>query len=180
MDVHSSTITKSKPSEYKNLEGYQIIYGTGDTKFGKCLMGLKDNQICYVSFVDGVYTDTSELKTLFPKAVLFRNDTLIQQKILEYFNTDKKPKIKLIGTDFQIKVWEFLVGLPKGKTTSYEQVAKGINHPNAIRAVANAIASNKIAYFVPCHRVINKNGHLNKFKWGTERKRNMLRAEETA
>lgn len=171
-------ITKSKSTEYKNIEGYQIIYGTGETKFGKCLMGLKGNQVCYASFTDGIFTDLTELKNTFKKAVFLQNDNLIQQKIQEYFDGGEKPELLLTGTDFQIKVWEYLVGLPKGKTTYYEQVAKGVNHPKAIRAVANAIASNKIAYLVPCHRVVSKSGALTKFKWGTERKKKMLRSEE--
>lgn len=173
-----SVILKSNSSEYKTLEGYQIIYGTSETQFGKCLMGLKDDHICYVSFVEGIYTDLSELQNTFPKAVLIRNDNLIAQKVQQYFNSDEQPQLLLTGTAFQVKVWESLVNIPKGKTTCYEQVAKTIEHPKAVRAVANAVGKNKIAYFVPCHRVISKNGTLLNFKWGPERKLKMLRAEE--
>lgn len=173
-------IVKSKSSEYKTLEGYQIIYGTTETKFGKYLMGLKDNQICFASFVDGIYTDLNELSSIFPKAVLIRNDKLIEQTVHDYFDKDEKPAMLLTGTDFQIRVWEYLINLPRGKTISYEQVAKGIKAPKAVRAVANAIASNRIAYFVPCHRIISKSGKLNNYKWGAERKRLLIRAENTA
>lgn len=180
MDVHKkSVIQKSKSSEYKTLEGYQIIYGSAETAFGKCLMALKDDHICYVSFHDGLYTDLAELHEMFPKAVLYRNNDLINQKVEQYFQNDDKPNLLLTGTDFQVKVWECLVNLPKGKTTCYENIAKAINHPKAIQAVANAIAKNKIAYFVPCHRVISKNGALNKYKWGVERKLKMIREEES-
>lgn len=177
MDIPKKNV-KSKSSEYKTLEGYQIVYGTTEINFGKTLMGLKDNQICYVSFVDGLFTDLCELISIFPKAVLIRDDSLIEQKMIQYFDKDEKPSLLLTGTDFQTKVWEYLTSVPKGKTMSYEQVAKGINCPKAVKAVANAIAKNKIAYFVPCHRIISKNGALNKYKWGSERKRKLLQAEK--
>lgn len=173
-----SVIVKSKSSEYQTLEGYKIIYGTSETKVGKCLMALKDSYICFVSFVEGIYTDLSELQRLFPKAVFLRNDNEIQQKVQQYFYGDEKPQLLLTGTDFQVKVWEYLVNLPVGRTTNYKEVAKAIKNPKAVRAVANAIAQNKIAYLVPCHRVISKNGALNKFKWGSDRKLEMLRAEK--
>lgn len=169
---------KSKSSMYQTLEGYQIVYGTTEIKFGKCLMGLKDNRICFLSFVDGIFTDLSELISIFPKAVLIKNDKIIEQTMQQYFDKDEQPSLLLTGTDFQIRVWEYLISVPKGKTMSYEQVAKGINSPKAIRAVANAIAKNNIAYFVPCHRIISKKGTLNKYKWGTERKEKLLRAEK--
>lgn len=71
-----------------------------------------------------------------------------------------------------------MIDIPKGRTTSYGEVARRINHPKAVKAVADAIANNKIAYFVPCHRVIGKNHTLNRFKWGPEWKKKMLKAEE--
>lgn len=168
---------KSKPIKSKSLENCQITYGTGKTVFGKYLMGMKDNEICYMSFVDEPVINTSEMSSLFQNATFLKNDNLVHQKLKEYFDNVEKPSLLLTGTDFQIKVWQYLIDLPKGKTICYEEVAKGIKHPKAVRAVANAIANNKIAYFVPCHRVISKNGNLNKFKWGLERKQNMLKAE---
>lgn len=169
---------KGKSSKPHTFEDCQIIYGRSETKFGDCVMALKENQICFVSFVDGIFTDITELRKTFPKAVFINNDELIKRKVEQYFEGHEKPQVYLTGTDFQIKVWEYLVSLPRGKTTYYGNVAKSIGQPNAIRAVASAIAKNKVAYFVPCHRVISKNGNLNKYKWGSERKLRMLNEEK--
>lgn len=86
-------------------------------------------------------------------------------------------KLLLIGTEFQIKVWKKLLEVPLGKTVSYEDIAKQIWQPKAFRAVANAVGSNKIAYFIPCHRVIKKNKDICGYNWGKERKIVLLKSE---
>jgi AraC family transcriptional regulator of adaptative response/methylated-DNA-[protein]-cysteine methyltransferase len=83
----------------------------------------------------------------------------------------------LQGTDFQIKVWQALVHVPKGFTVSYQQLAAMIQKPHAWRAVARAVAANKLAYFVPCHRVICKTGKMGGYRWGIDRKELLLNAE---
>ncbi len=85
----------------------------------------------------------------------------------------------LVGTEFQIKVWQAALKIPSGKTVTYQDIANQIGHSKAHRAVANALAQNKIAYFVPCHRVIRKDGKLGGYKWGIERKIKLLDFEKT-
>ena len=89
------------------------------------------------------------------------------------------PALLLQGTEFQIKVWQATQKIPAGKTASYKNIATAIGHPGSWRAVANALASNKIAYFVPCHRIISSNGNLGGYKWGTERKAVLIAHEKT-
>jgi len=81
------------------------------------------------------------------------------------------------GTAFQHKVWNALRQIPLGQTRSYTDVAKSIGKPRAVRAVANACASNPVALVVPCHRVVGVSGSLTGYRWGVERKRQLLEAE---
>ena len=84
-------------------------------------------------------------------------------------------KIALNGTEFQIKVWQALCNIPSGKTCSYQDIANLIGDKKASRAVANAIANNKIAYFVPCHRVVCKDGSLGGYRWGIDKKERIIK-----
>ena len=87
--------------------------------------------------------------------------------------------MKLIGTEFQVKVWAYLRKIPRGSVKTYTQVAKGIGKPHAIRAVANAIGKNPNAPKIPCHRVIRSNGSLGGYsgKGGVKTKRFLLKKE---
>lgn len=89
----------------------------------------------------------------------------------------KKHKIKLQGTEFQVKVWLELLKIPAGKTLTYSEVAKKLRKPTAFRAVASAIAKNPVCYWIPCHRVVGKNGAKLKYHWGPEVKKGLLTME---
>src|SRR3954463_12992746 len=84
------------------------------------------------------------------------------------------------GTAFQQRVWEALRKIPPGTTTSYTEIAKRIGAPTAVRAVARACASNVIAVAIPCHRVVRTDGALSGYRWGVERKRELLKLESKA
>jgi AraC family transcriptional regulator of adaptative response/methylated-DNA-[protein]-cysteine methyltransferase len=83
-------------------------------------------------------------------------------------------RLFLNGTNFQIKVWEALLRIPSGQVVAYEDIANLIGMPSAARAVSRAVASNPIAYIIPCHRVIRKMGVLGGYRWGVERKQAIL------
>lgn len=89
----------------------------------------------------------------------------------------KNHKIKLHGTEFQMKVWLELIKIPEGKTVTYSDLAKKIRQPSAVRAVASAVAKNPVAYWIPCHRVVGKNANLLKYHWGSKLKKDLLVAE---
>ena len=92
----------------------------------------------------------------------------------------KRPSnIDSIGTKFQKKVWNYLKSIPRGKTMSYKQVAKGINSPKSIRAVANAVGKNPYPPKIPCHRVVRSDGSLGGYsgKGGIKRKKLLLKSE---
>lgn len=81
------------------------------------------------------------------------------------------------GTDFQKQVWEQLMTIPCGQTRTYSDIARALERPEAVRAVASACARNRIALFIPCHRVLRKDGGLGGFHWGVERKKALLENE---
>src|SRR5207247_4091705 len=83
-------------------------------------------------------------------------------------------RIVLIGTDFELRVWETLLGIPMGRARSYSEIAAMLGKPSAARAVGAAVGKNPISFVVPCHRVVAKGGDLCGYHWGLTRKRAML------
>ncbi|MBV8337797.1 MAG: methylated-DNA--[protein]-cysteine S-methyltransferase, partial [Alphaproteobacteria bacterium] len=84
------------------------------------------------------------------------------------------------GTAFQARVWRALQKIPLGRTATYSEIAAAIGQPRAVRAVAQACAANKVAVLVPCHRVIRSDGDLGGYRWGVERKQELLDRERSA
>jgi AraC family transcriptional regulator of adaptative response/methylated-DNA-[protein]-cysteine methyltransferase len=80
----------------------------------------------------------------------------------------------LIGTDFQVRIWETLLSIPMGRAVTYSDIATKIRKPTASRAVGAAVGRNPISFVVPCHRVVGKSGELTGYHWGITRKRAML------
>ena len=113
--------------------------------------------------------------------VSFLNNEVCQALFVDKFRagitSEQITHILLQGTPFQLEVWLALSKIPWGSTTTYQDLACAIGRPRAWRAVANAVANNKIAYFIPCHRVIRKNGQLGGYKWGIARKASLLASE---
>jgi len=114
----------------------------------------------------------------------FEGETIIKAVFVEMApaNTQlqsiaSSPAIAMHGTEFQVKVWQTACQIPAGSTTSYKELAISIGHPTSWRAVANALGDNKIAYFIPCHRVVGSNGNVSGYKWGSERKKMLLETE---
>ena len=89
----------------------------------------------------------------------------------------RQPAVLLLGTQFQIRVWEKLMEVREGETLSYSELAESVGAPTAVRAVSNAVARNPVAYLVPCHRVIGKAGDLHGYRWGLDVKRAILEYE---
>jgi len=85
--------------------------------------------------------------------------------------------LDLRGTAFQLRVWKALQEIPAGETRTYSQLAAELGNPAATRAVARACATNRVSVLVPCHRVVGASGSLTGYRWGIERKRQLLAAE---
>ncbi len=95
------------------------------------------------------------------------------------FVKNKKYPLFVKGTNLQINVWKALLNLPNGVVTTYLDIANYLDKPKAVRAVASAIGKNHIGYLIPCHRVIAKSGAMSGYRWGIERKKELLAYESS-
>lgn len=166
------------------MNSAQILYGFHETPFGTCCIAIAQERVCHLSFVDAdnVELGVQQLASEWPNSQLQRNETETKSFVDDIFakKVGKNiPNFALRGTEFQQLVWQKLCEIPAGQTRSYEEVAQMIGKPTAVRAVANAIANNRIAYLIPCHRVIRKSGEIHKYRWGSERKKAILAYEYT-
>ena len=127
-----------------------------------------------MAFSEDEISGFSTLQSHFPNADFEQITDLIQQNALHVFQYDMdkidRIKLHLKGTDFQLKVWETMLKIPKGQLSTYGNIAHKIEKPNASRAVGTAIGSNPVAFLIPCHRVIQASGNLGGYMWGNTRK----------
>jgi AraC family transcriptional regulator of adaptative response/methylated-DNA-[protein]-cysteine methyltransferase len=90
------------------------------------------------------------------------------------WRAEERLRVVLIGTDFELRVWETLLKIPMGRAMSYSEIAAKVGAPKAARAVGAAVGKNPISFVVPCHRVMGKSGAITGYHWGITRKRAML------
>ena len=86
---------------------------------------------------------------------------------------DRPLSLYVSGTNFQVNVWRALLQIPQGKLTSYSKVAEAVGKPSAVRAVGTAVGANPVAFFIPCHRVLQQSGNIGGYRWGVTRKHAM-------
>ena len=163
----------------------KIVYGLYDSEFGQMIIAQTDQGgICWLGFmVEGRKKDgLSELLAHFPDAELMRSDTVgksLGEMAVNAWRADMMSGITLDlrGTDFQKKVWNALLDIKKGSTKSYGDIANAIGSSKAHRAVGTAVGQNPVSLIVPCHRVIQKDGAIGNYMWGTNIKRQILKEE---
>lgn len=166
-------------SEFKKID---ISYGVHRTPFGWCVLGLTKRGICHLAFMDSRSDKkaVSSILSNWPKANLTRDDIETGKYIQKIFSVKRhKQSLHLLvkGTNFQIKVWEALLSIPKGKTVSYKDIACAIGSKKAVRAVGTACGKNSIGFLIPCHRVLTSAGALGGYRWGVKRKKAILASE---
>ena len=173
INVHGAT-----PGEVKSGgEGIVIEYGVHESPFGEALIATTSRGICALSFTApaGVDTAFAELRKRWPNAVLQENQTSTQRAARAVFGDGGgEVSLYLKGTNFQIRVWEALLRIPAGKVVTYEDIAREIGQPTAMRAVGAAVGQNPIAFLIPCHRVLRKSGVFGDYHWGPTRKKAIL------
>jgi AraC family transcriptional regulator of adaptative response/methylated-DNA-[protein]-cysteine methyltransferase len=169
------------PGELKRAgAGLTIQYGFHPSPFGECLIATTARGVCHLGFLQPAdrRAALAELAAEWPRAQFEeapRVTTPLARQLFARINGNS-PGIDLHvrGTNFQIKVWEALLRIPPGGVVSYEDLARHIRAPRAVRAVANAVAHNPVAFLIPCHRVIRKSGALGGYRWGETRKKVLL------
>lgn len=177
-----TTLEAVTPQEYKKQgEGLHIEYGIHDTPFGLCLIGTTERGVCWLSFIntmDDARVSIEDMKTHWHNSVFHQNQDITSIFIQQIFhrNTSSPTKLHLFvkGTNFQIKVWDALLKIPTGGVVTYQGIADEIGSPRAMQAVGSAVGSNHIAYLIPCHRVIRKDGVLGEYRWSATRKKSMI------
>ncbi|CAM2007648.1 bifunctional DNA-binding transcriptional regulator/O6-methylguanine-DNA methyltransferase Ada [Acanthopleuribacter pedis] len=178
------------PSTYRaGGASLQIHYAIRDTHFGLLLMAATERGVCLVHFGETEAALTETLSREFPQAALqvsaARESRQLDQWItaLEHHLRGNKPlphiPLHLSGTAFQLSVWRFLTTLERGQTATYKEVAGAIGKTKAHRAVANACGANRIALLIPCHRVLRGDGGVGGYRWGTDRKQQLLACEQS-
>jgi AraC family transcriptional regulator of adaptative response/methylated-DNA-[protein]-cysteine methyltransferase len=166
--------------------GERIGWCSARSPFGWMVVGATGRGLCWLALAGTKAEAEASLREEFPAAELRRDGELAglvdAALVVVCGPTDstKKlapPQVDLRGTAFQLRVWQALRGIPRGETRSYSQLARDLGHPRSTRAVARACAVNRVALVVPCHRVVGATGALTGYRWGIERKRQLLEAE---
>ncbi len=173
INVHAAT-----PGEIKTGgAGLTIEYGVHPSPFGEAFVAATPRGICMLAFVapDDAEKPLRELRDRWPHATLRADQRATAPAARSAFGNDTESlSLYLKGTNFQIRVWEALLRIPPGRVVTYEDIARSIGRPTALRAVGAAIGQNPIAYLIPCHRVLRKSGVFGDYHWGSTRKKAIL------
>jgi AraC family transcriptional regulator, regulatory protein of adaptative response / methylated-DNA-[protein]-cysteine methyltransferase len=182
-----TTLEAVTPLEYKQRgRGIRVEYGIQETPFGQALMGVTERGVCWLSFLstdEDPHFELEKMKEHWHQSVFHHNEPVTNeymQKIFSRKSTSDKVHLLVKGTNFQVKVWQALLQLPMGSVTTYQDIACRIHQPRALQAVGSAVGSNHIAYLIPCHRVIRKDGVLGQYRWDAVRKKSIIGWEMAA
>ena len=157
------------------------------TKYGEFILGSFDKKLCMLDFRYRRMRTTvdNRIKKGLNAEFIEQDDEVLQQtrkELDEYFNSERREfdvPLLTVGTDFQKSVWKALMRVPFGTTSTYLQLAKDIDNPKAVRAVANANGANAIGIIIPCHRIIGSNGELTGYAGGLLVKKRLLKLEQS-
>ncbi|HEY5362798.1 MAG TPA: bifunctional helix-turn-helix domain-containing protein/methylated-DNA--[protein]-cysteine S-methyltransferase [Aestuariivirga sp.] len=168
------------PGAYKSKgAGLTIYFGFHPSPFGIALAMVTSHGLCGLSFNDdgGDQAALADMKGRWPNAQYKEDSARTAPYVARIFGntTDNQPiRITMIGSDFEISVWETLLKIPMGKAVAYSDIATAIGKPKAARAVGAAVGRNPISFVVPCHRALGKSGALTGYHWGLTRKKAIL------
>ena len=183
----SNALLGMTPSDWRRGgANAEIRFAIGQCSLGAILVACSENGICAILLGDDADRLARDLQDQFPNARLIGDDPDFANLVAQVVGFVEAPgqgldlPLDVRGTAFQQRVWDALRKIPAGSTASYSEIAERIGSPKAVRAVAQACASNKIALAIPCHRVVRNDGALSGYRWGVERKRALLEREEHA
>ncbi len=175
------------PGDYrKKGAGLTIRYASVNGPFGRALIGATDKGICWLSFAGrcSEAEQIAEMKSDWSAATFIEDEKYVAPLAARAFAfaanrpLDKPLGLHVQGTNFQLKVWDALLRIPFGATTTYGDIAREVCSARAARAVGAAVGANMISLLIPCHRVILSSGVVHNYRWGTARKKAILAMEE--
>lgn len=164
-------------------ESTDIAFTVAQSSLGSILVARSKRGVCAILLGDAPDLLVRDLQDRFPNARLTCGDAGFDSLVSQVVGLVENPRrgldlpLDVRGTAFQRRVWEVLREIPAGTTASYAEIAERIGAPGAVRAVAGACAANSLAVVIPCHRVVRSDGALSGYRWGIERKRELLRRE---
>ncbi len=170
------------PGAYKARgEGLTIRFGFHPSPFGQALIMVTERGLAGLAFADrgGERVALADMQSRWPRAGYVEDPAATGAYADRIFDpatwrADQPLRIVMIGSDFELRVWETLLKLPLGRAATYSDIAAHIGRPSAARAVGTAVGRNPISFVVPCHRVLGKGGGLCGYHWGLTRKRAIL------
>lgn len=173
------------PGDYKRRgAGLAMSYGFHGSPFGEALVMATDRGITGMAFINEDIGQTraealEDMTRRWPDARFTEQPSITAQLAAQTFDVSKwsseQPiRLVMIGTDFEVRIWETLLKIPMGRAVSYTDIARHIGKPKASRAVGSAVGRNPISFVVPCHRVLRGDGSLGGYHWGLTRKRALI------
>ena len=175
------------PTDYRaGGTATEIGFAVGECSLGSILVAQTAKGVCAIALGDDPAALVRDLEDRFPRAHLVGDNRAFDQtiaRVIACVDTSAQAldlPLDVRGTAFQQRVWQALRKIPVGSTASYAEIAASIGVPNGARAVARACRANRLAVVIPCHRVVRTDGSLAGYRWGVERKRDLLKKERTA
>ena len=170
------------PGDYKARGGgLTMRYGFHPSPFGEAILVATDRDLAGIGFVDDGdrAAALADMRRRWPKADYREDEAATAPLARRVFDptrwrAEQPLRVVLIGTDFEVRVWQTLLRIPLGRATTYSDVAHRIGKPSACRAVGAAVGKNPISFVVPCHRVLGRSGALTGYHWGLTRKQAIL------
>ncbi len=178
------------PGDYKKRgSGLEIRYGFHPSPFGRALVAATGRGLVGLAFVnedagDDDQATFEDLRQRWPNAAFVADQVCTSEYLTKVFApsfsgeinspTERTIRLVLIGSDFEVRVWETLLKIPAGRAVSYGDIARHIGKPKSARAVGTAVGRNPISFVVPCHRVLRADGGLGGYHWGVTRKRAII------
>ncbi len=173
------------PGDYKRRgDGLAISYGFHASPFGEALVLATDRGVTGLAFVNEDAGETradalADMTRRWPRASFLEAPQMTDRHAKRIFEAARwRPetpvRLVLIGTDFEVRVWETLLKIPMGRAVSYADIARHLDQPTASRAVGSAVGRNPISFVVPCHRVLRGDGNLGGYHWGLTRKQALI------
>jgi AraC family transcriptional regulator, regulatory protein of adaptative response / methylated-DNA-[protein]-cysteine methyltransferase len=170
------------PGDFKTGgDGLTLRYGYHSSPFGEAILVASERGLAGLGFVDDGDREAAlaDMRRRWPQAA-YREDAEVTGPLArrifdpKRWRADEPLRVVLIGTDFEIRVWETLLRIPLGRATTYSDIATRLGKPSASRAVGAAVGKNPVSFVVPCHRVLGRSGALTGYHWGLTRKQAIL------